>query len=101
MMTMPGTGVQIRLAEGGYIVEWMERQKPKLDEGNYLEQERQAGPLQDCLHGPRFMGPRFKCAVRVKLEDALKLAGEVLSRLHEVGVEGDELGAGEAFISGA
>jgi len=100
MMTMPSAGVTIRIADGGYIIEWMERRQPKLDEGNYLEREAQAGPLSDCLHGQRFMGPRFKCAVRVKLEDALKLAGEVLSRLLGVGVEGDELGS-DSFVAGA
>ena len=61
MMTMLNAGIQIRLAEGGYIVEWMERRKAKPDEGSgdprgYLEQERQ-GPLSDCLHGRGFMLP--------------------------------------------
>lgn len=99
---MPNSGVTIRLAEGGYIVEWMERHIPKSEEAggearSYLEQERHAG-LTDCLHEHRFAPPHFKCAVRVKLEDALKLAGEVLARLQEVGVEED---LGGSFISGA
>lgn len=99
MMIMPNAGIQIRIAEGGYIVEWMERQKPKGEEAGYLEQERQAGPLSDCFHGQRFVPSRLKCAVRVKLEDALKLAGEVLLR-PELGAEGDELGPG-AYSAGA
>jgi hypothetical protein len=101
---MPNAGVQIRLAEGGYIVQWMEPQRAKPDEGGeprgYLEQE-QHGPLSDCLRGQRFMPPRFKCAVRVKLEDALKLAGEVLFRLQEIGVDDGGLEGPGSFIAGA
>lgn len=105
MMMMPNAGVQIRLAEGGYIVQWMESRKPKPEEGTgdprgYLEQERQ-GPLSDCLHGQRFMPPRYKCAVRVKLEDALKLAGEVLTTLQESGADDDGLEAPGSFMAGA
>jgi hypothetical protein len=104
MMPMPSSGVQIRLAEGGYIVQWMESRKARTDEGGgepkgYLEQEQHG--LSGCLPGQRFMPPRFKCAVRVKLEDALKLAGEVLFKLQEIGVDEDELGGPGSFIAGA
>lgn len=106
-MTMPNVGVQIRLADGGYILSWMEHRKPRLDETggdseSYLKQEQERhSPLSDCLPGQRFMPPRYKCAVRVKLEDALKLAGEVLQRLQEIGVDDDGLGGPGSYIGPA
>ena len=45
--------------------------------------------------------PRFKCAVRVKLEDALKLAGEVLFKLREMGADDDGLDVPGSFLAGA
>lgn len=104
MMVMPNAGLQIRLAEGGYIVQWMESQKARLDETggdseSYLKQEQERhSPLSDCLHSQRFMPLRLKCAVRVKLEDALKLAGEVLQRLQEARVDDDGMEGPGSFI---
>ena len=88
MMTMPNGGVQIRIADGGYIVQWMESQKPSSDEPpSYLENERHA--LSNCLPSQRFAPVRLKCTVRVTLQEALKLAGDVLGRLQKAGIEDD------------
>jgi hypothetical protein len=101
-MSMPGAGVEIRMADGGYILQWMEARKAEPGAGTppgYLEQEQHT--LGGCFPGPHLHAPpRFKTAVRVKLEDALKLAGEILKRLQESGVDDDVFGGGY-FIAGA
>lgn len=98
MIGMPSAGVQIRLAEGGYIVQWMESRKAQAQKGeDYLEQERQA--MGGCI--PRhYLGmAKYKVAVRVNLEDALKLAGEILAKMRETGVEEDD--GPDSFMAGA
>lgn len=99
MAMISSVGVQIRMADGGYIIQWFEPNKKPDQAPSYLEQERQQdGPLSGCMHHG-FMPPRLKCAVRVKLEDALKLAGEVLERLQAAGVD-EELEGPEDLQAG-
>jgi hypothetical protein len=103
MMGLSNLGVQIRMADGGYIVQWLEPRKLPVQESaeprGYLEQERQSMGGFPASH-MMMVPPRYKCAVRVKLEDALKLAGEVLERLQKLGVE-DGIDPTGDFISGA
>lgn len=82
-MMMHAGGVHISAAEGGYLIEWMEAAKAE-EEPGFLEQERR-GPLEDCVQRYNHLRATPRRAVRVKLEDALKLAGEVLARGRAVG----------------
>lgn len=78
-MMMHAGGVHISAADGGYVIEWMEVANEE-EEPGFLEQEKRRGALEDCVGRFNAHRARQRRAVRVKLEDALKLAGEVLAR---------------------
>jgi hypothetical protein len=91
-MLHSGVGVQIEKAEGGYIVTWMERPKPSSSPG-YVD----PGVRRFPIHRRSLL----KQSVRVTLEDALKVAGEVLSKMGGGGEEEDgegEYGAEELEV---
>lgn len=96
------SSVQIRIADGGYIIQWMEPKAPpqgwKPPEDLEKEQDEKPAYLQDeerKLHGRGFGNPSYrpwmftnpnrclesKVAVRVELKDALELVGQILGRL--------------------
>lgn len=93
-----GRGVQISVADGGFIIEWMERRQRKSSEPGYLEAERQSLGGPGCFPGPGFMPPVFKRAVRVDLSEALKYAGEILKQLEKT--VGEDFEGGEFFQAG-
>lgn len=77
MGILPSNGVTIRFAEGGFIIEWMEPKEPS----GFVEHE----------HDPIWRHrAQMRSAVRVRLDETLNFAGEVLSRLKAAGVESGE-----------
>lgn len=95
LMGTAKSSVQIRLADGGYIIQWMEptaptpRKHPE-DEGekpSYLkdEERRMMGPGFRPWYvntGHRCLEP--KVAVRVGLQETLELVGQILGRLEKL-----------------
>ena len=85
-------GVNIRHADGGFIVSWSE--KVERDESKAF-----TGGHPDEYPSPRMLMAPFKHreAVRTTVEDALKLAGKVLKE-NKLGQDDDEVGE---YIAGA
>jgi hypothetical protein len=84
-------GVEIAVAEGGFIVSWMERRPP-----------RPVSPVDPGYPRVIYAGVRYKQAVRVTLEEALTVAGKVLRKIEQGGdeVEADDEGVGEEYEAG-